>query len=418
MKNKSLNILLSVVIAFGLWAYVITVVNPNQTQEYYNVPVVLEGAALLRDRGLMLLSGSQETVDLELYGSRQNLNSIDSGNLTLKADVTNIYDAGTYELEYTVSPPGSVPMNSVSVQNKEPGRITVVVAERDTAQIPVRVVYRGKVQENFILDKIAAKLDPDTITITGPQEVVEQIDHAYIEVDLTGRTERISENYRYILRDASNQPVDAQFITTNVESVRLEVPIQRLKEIPLKLNVVDGGGATAETTIITFDTPSINVSGSDAALEKLDELVVGTVQLAEISGASAVREFQIVLPDGVSNLSGVSSVKATLTFPELGEKQFAISDIQKINVPEGMEATLLTQQLMITVRGPLEKINSLQAEHITVVVDLAGVENAAVVEPTITFAPGFEQVGAVNRVSISVLVAPIEPTQPSESTGD
>ncbi len=417
MKSKYWNIFLSIVIAFGLWLYVITVVNPNQTQEYYNVPVILEGSTVVKDRGMMILSADETVRKLELYGNRQNLNHIDANNLTLKADLTTIYDPGTYELEYTVSYPGSVPWNSVSVQNKEPGRITVVVAERDTDQIPVRVVYRGKVQENFILDKIAAKLDYENITITGPKDVVEQIDHAYIEVDLTGRTESISENYRYILRDADNQPVDAQFITTNVESVRLEVPIQRLKVIPLAVKVVDGGGATEETTTIVIDPVSINVSGSEAALGKLEELVIGTIQLSEITGTSAVREFSVVLPDGVSNLSGVSSAKVTLTFPELGEKQFAFSNIQTIHVPQGMEATLLTQQLLLSVRGPLEQIEALQMEDITVTVDLTGVENAAVVQPTITFAPGFEQVGAVGPYSISVSVAPVQPTEVTQPTG-
>lgn len=411
MKNKYVNVLLAAVIAFGLWLYVVTVVSPNQSKEYYNVSVILEGETVLKDRGLMLLSGQNPTVKLELYGSRQNLNNIDASNLTLKADLTSIYDAGTYELEYTISYPGSIPANSVSTQNKDPDTVTVIVAERDTTQIPVQVGYVGKEPDDFIVDKTLAVLDYEFVTITGPKEVVEKIDHAYIEVDLTDRTESISESYRYILRDANGEAVDAQFITTNVEEVRFELPIQRMKTIPLKVTVVDGGGATEQSSSITIDPIEISVSGSDVALEKLDELVIGTINLADIS-ASTTREFDIVMPEGVTNRSGVTTAKVSISFPELSKKEFTITDIRTLNVPEGMAAELVTKQLVVTVRGPKEDIAKLQISDITVTVDLAGVENTAVVEPVITFSDEFPNVGAVGKYSISVTVA--EPPEPTE----
>ena len=38
MKNKVLAILMSVVVAFGLWMYVITVVSPESEKTYYDIP--------------------------------------------------------------------------------------------------------------------------------------------------------------------------------------------------------------------------------------------------------------------------------------------------------------------------------------------------------------------------------------------
>ena len=40
MRNKILSGLLSLVIAFGLWLYVITYVSPGSEETYYNIPVV------------------------------------------------------------------------------------------------------------------------------------------------------------------------------------------------------------------------------------------------------------------------------------------------------------------------------------------------------------------------------------------
>ena len=41
MNNKFLTALLSIAIAIGLWFYVVTVVKPESTDTYYNIPVVL-----------------------------------------------------------------------------------------------------------------------------------------------------------------------------------------------------------------------------------------------------------------------------------------------------------------------------------------------------------------------------------------
>ena len=53
-KSKLTSIALSLVIAFGLWLYVIT--NVSQETEYtiYNIPVVMEGESVLTERNLMI----------------------------------------------------------------------------------------------------------------------------------------------------------------------------------------------------------------------------------------------------------------------------------------------------------------------------------------------------------------------------
>ena len=66
MKSKLLTLLLSVTIAFGLWLYVVTVVDPESESPYYDVPVVFDGLSVLSDRNLMIISGNTATVDLRL----------------------------------------------------------------------------------------------------------------------------------------------------------------------------------------------------------------------------------------------------------------------------------------------------------------------------------------------------------------
>ncbi len=403
MKNKTTTLLLSVVIAFGMWLYVITVENPNQVNTYHNVKVVFEGESVLREQGLMITSDTDIRVRVDLKSNRTNLNNINSDNLLLKADLSDIDEPGEQQLSYTVSYPGNVSSSDVKVVNKQPGTITVQVSERKTKDIPVAVEFSGKLKEGFIMDPAEMVLDHDTITVEGPKEVVDQITQAYIAVDCSGVSETISENFRFVLRDEQGQPVDASLIKTSAEQVRVEAPIVGMKRIPLKVNVNDGGGATSETSLITMDLETIAVSGSQIALDKIDELVVGTINLADIPNAIE-KVFPITLPEGLTNRSGVTEVKVKISFPDLARKDFTISNIQTINLPEGKQADLLTKQLTITVRGPKEDIQNLQPSDITVQIDLSEVENTEAVEAVVIFSEAYHRVGVVGKYSISVTV--------------
>ena len=107
MKNKFGSILLSLLIAFGLWMYVITEVSPNSEQTYPDIPVKMEGETLLRERNLIITGMSSTNVDLTLSGNRSDLNELNSSNITLKADMTKIYDPGVHKIDYDITYPGS-----------------------------------------------------------------------------------------------------------------------------------------------------------------------------------------------------------------------------------------------------------------------------------------------------------------------
>lgn len=413
MKSKLFTLAIAFSIAFAMWYYVITVVSPEQERTYNDVTVNLEGESLLRDRQLMIISDKNLVVDIELKGSRQNLNNINTGNLVLIADLSGIYDPGEHKLGYSVGYPGNVPAGSVTVMNKEPSTVTVIVAERVSRSIPVRVEYLGNAADGFVADTPQAVLEYEEVVITGPKETVEQIDHAYILVDCTDRTEHISESYRFVLRNEQEQPVDAALITTNIEQIRVQVPVFLTKRIPLVLTVNPGGGATEELTSIVFDTEYIDVSGSESALASLEELVLGTLNLGDIH-EDTERTYTITLPEGVTNLSGITEVKVQISFPELAKKEFVITNIRTLNVPEGMMADLLTKQLTIWVRGPKDLMEMLTSGDITVTIDLTGVENTAAVEAKITFPPKFSSLGAVGKYSVSVHVKPEEVTPVTE----
>ena len=408
MRNKIGSFLLSIIVAFGMWFYVVNNVSTEQERPFTNVKVVLEGESVLRTRNLMIISDTNLEVRVDLKGSRKDLNNLNSSNLTLIANLSGIYDPGEYQLGYTVSYPGNIPAGAVTVMNKEPSTVKVVIAERISRSIPVQVAFVGNAADGFIVDKLQAVLEHEEVTITGPRETVESIHHAYIEVDCTESKETIMESYRFILQDQEGNPVDAAMITTNVEQISVSVPVFMTKRIPLVMTVNPGGGATEDTADIRIEPEYIDVVGSESALKGLEQLVLGTLNLADIAD-DMEKTYAINLPEGVTEMNNTTEALVKVSFPQLTKKEITITNIQIHNVPEGMAAELLTKQFTITVRGSRSLLSKITSEDILVQIDLTGVENTAAVEAKISFLNEFSVVGVVGKYSVNVRVAEIQP---------
>ena len=409
MKNKVVAFLLSLLVSLGMWLYVVNYISPESEAMFYNIPVVFEGETVLTtERNLIVTNISTTTVNMKISGNRSDLNKLNSSNIIVKVDMSKIYDPGETQLLYNYSFPGDVSASAVTVENKFPGTITVTTDVKLTKRVPVRLVYSGSAPEGFISDTENAVMDHNYVTVTGPGSVVNLIDHARINVDLTDQSETISENFVYTLCDVDSQPVDAEQIVTDVGEIYLNLTIQRFKEVSLKLNVTYGGGTDEDNTFITMTPQTIRISGSEKILQTITELVVGSVDLSTLD-ADASMKFPIALPDGVTNLSGVTEVVAFINFENLSIKKFNVSNIRVTNVPEGMEYDLMSQVLEVALRGNPALISSLDPEDISIVVDLAGKEagtftvKAAVVIDN----SAYSSIGEMGTYSVSVTLTTV-----------
>lgn len=406
-KNKITATLLSVVIAFSLWLYVVTTVSQEDDATFYNIPVVLEGEARLAENNLMITSQSHQTVTLHLSGARSDLNKVNSGNITVRANLANIDEPGErIVLSYTASFPGDVPNNAFVIESRSPGQIYVDVDYRRTKDVPVQVKYTGTRSEELLYDTENAVLDNTVVNVSGPATVVDEIASALVEVDLTDRAESIGEGFRYTLCDAEGKPVDAALITTNLEQIRLDLPIQKIRDVAIKLDVVYGGGANAKNTSIKIEPESLRISGSQAVLEEFgDSYVLGTIVLADLERTTNELTFPIVLPEGVTNQTGVAEAEVTVKFTGLKTQEFVVDTIEMVNVPEGMEVELITTSLPIKVRGPSAQIDKLTPEDIVATVDFSNAEpGTATYRATVRFSEAFVDVGALKTISVSATV--------------
>lgn len=406
-KNKLYSMLLSLIVAFGLWLYVSNNVSIEDSNTFYNIPVVMEGEAILNEENLMITSVSANTVSMNLSGARSDLNKLDSGKLAAKVDLSGIKEPGEHiALSYTISFPSDVSPSSFTQGNKNPGAIYVDVDYRRVSEIPVLIKWTGNRSEDYLYDTENAVLDNNTVTISGPASVVDTIDHARVEIDLTEQVKSISQNYRYTLCDAEGNPVDAGQVTTNLEEVRLEMQIQRIREIQLTADIVYGGGASEHNTTVSISPETIRVSGGEAVLAELgDTLTICSINLADLDKSTTEQKYTLTLPEGVTNQTGVNEVTVSIRFTGLKTREFTIEQFEQVNVPDGMSVDIISASLPVKVRGPEAEIAALREENIRAVVDFSNAEvGTATYKVTIVFSEQFPNVGAIKTNSVSATV--------------
>ena len=68
LENKKLNMIISLLIAISLWAFVIGEVNPEASRSYRDIPIRFVNQETLEQSDLAVYTVSQRTVNVTLRG--------------------------------------------------------------------------------------------------------------------------------------------------------------------------------------------------------------------------------------------------------------------------------------------------------------------------------------------------------------
>ena len=411
-RNKIVSILLSLIIAIGLWAYVVSNVTPEDSNWIYRIPVTFSGEdGLFTDRNLVLSAGRDTTVDLRIYGKRSDLMKLNNTNITITADLSQVTGAGEWRLPYEIEYPASVSSADISVENRSSYYINITVDKLLTKEVPVQAVFQGTVAEDYTTEPI--ELEHESLVISGPRDLVESVHHAQVVLERENVRATVSDNLSFTLYDAEGSPVESDELRcladgVVVDKIAVLMPVNMVKEVPLRVELIEGGGATQDHAVVSIEPATITIKGDPEVLAGLNSVYLGTVDLASIQ-TEVTEEFSIVIADGLTNLTGTTA-SVTVELRNLKTKTFRVSNIEYANAPEGLAAKVGTLSLEVQLRGPAETIDSLAASSIRAVADLSGINATGQFSvPASIYVDGASGVGATGNYSILVTISePVE----------
>lgn len=413
MKSKVLTALLAFSIAFGLWLYVITVERTQIEYTFYNVPVVMDGESVLQDRGLMITSDTERTVNLTLSGKRSDLNKLKSSDITVLVDLTRIYEAGKKNLSYDVSFPGDVQNSAIEIVSRQPDSISLTVAQWATKEIPIQIVATGTPAPGYKVDDANKSANPKSVDISGPKELIDQIAMGKITVNMRDAKESYEQRQKITLCDAQGNPVEEDLSTVFVDNhmILVKIPVLMEKEISLRLPIIPGGGLTEDEVKLTMSFDKITVTGSPAVVSKMADVIeLDPIDLATIT-ESYTDQLRFTLPEGVKSQQGnVVEVKLELPVRDFRSIAVPMSQFEAIGLPEGYEATFSAQSIDVRLRGKSGTLSRLEPTDIRIVVNLTGATERGFY-PVAVVVENAQNVGAIedpdDPYEVYVLITPV-----------
>lgn len=209
----------------------------------------------------------------------------------------------------------------------------------------------------------------------------------------------------YTLRDAEGNEVSMEGLELETDTVSVTVNINMTKEVPLTVSANYGAGATEDNTRITVNPESIMISGDSSVVDAINSISIATIDTTSFS-ASVTDEYDIILPDGVTNLTGTTSADVTVEVLGLETRSFTVNNISYTGLPEGYTAEVITQSLPVTLRGSAADLDAIRAENLTAVADLSEVSHTGDMTVTVRIrVDGFPNTGAIGSYQIAISVS-------------
>lgn len=404
--SKGVYIAISIFCAILIWMYIDVTEKPDAPVTIRNIPVTFYGEDLLEEDGLMIADAEGRTVNLTLTGNRSTLSNLNRDNIIVRVDASSqISKPGEVSLDYTVTLPSGT--SSVKIKSRSVETIDVTVIKMGRKTIGLRGVFTGSVADGYMYDTSRFSFSVEQITIHGEQSLVESVDHAQVTLSEKNLTDTWQGSLPVSLVDGEGNPVDSEDLILSDTVVDVTFPVYAVKTVPLSVEILPGGGATEDDITCQISPKKITVSGTKNALEELDEITLGEIDLAQII-TSETENIAIDLPEGITNVSGTTSAQVSVSVnSDLVTKKLNVTNLTLKNVPEGREATLLTESLEVRIRGDKDSMSLLMERDVSVEVDLSKLEEestgvcAVAADVKVT---GLSDVGVIGTYEVTVQI--------------
>ncbi len=400
--------LLSLVLAFALWAWVTNENNPEQTYLANNVQVEIRNKAA----DLELVS-PLDVVEVKIQAPRSVIRTLDPSEIVAWIDLKDRTGPGVATEEVEVDVPDGVRTTTVTPE-EIPVELDTVVSQT----FPVKLLSPDDLPRN--LEVTESNIDVDTVTVTGVQRNVERVAQVIVPIEIAGRSESFTTQVSPQAVDETNAPVENVTITPS--SIMLSVDVAtRGKEIPVFVQC----GCTAAPGFSVLGYPQASPStvlldGPADALAQIQYIYTTPIDTGNLSATTVLNDVQIdtsTLPEEVTIDPSVVSVLVQIS-QQVATRTFDGLPIQVLNRPPGASVTVSPPTASLTVEGPQEDVGALSGSEISIVVDVGGLgAGTHDVRPRAILPPRVQYTDVPSEVAVTITLPPTpEPTPPVTAT--
>ena len=288
-KVRIMNIVLAIVLAIILWAYVIGEVNPETETTVSGVPLRIVGTNVLESKGLTLLTEFDDTVTVVVSGRRSDVYNVNASKLSAKIDVSDCVE-GENQVSVQISAP-----DKVSKAEARDGDFLVIVDKVVTEEKPVDIQISGDLSSDTSVEIV--NISEDKISVTGPSTYVEQVDSVRGVLKVKDSAAEYNRSVKLTPVDKDGNPVER--VELSQETVTVEA--EKLLTRTVSVEVVTTGSAPAGMSVTPASNLKLKIRGHYDDIKSIASLKTAPVNISGIT-QNTTMEVTVQLPPNITAL--------------------------------------------------------------------------------------------------------------------
>ena len=359
LKHNFTYKIAALIMAFLLWFYVYQSQNPL-TEQVFTVP--LEPMNISED---LVLREQNTNIQLRVQGGKKEIDNLTASDIRAYVELSTL-EAGEHTLSVRAALPDGIQLVSVT-----PQEMKVNLDRIENKQVPVTFEISGEFESegNLLLDPV---ITPEEVIVYGASTYLDDIETAFVSVDLSTLTTAQTLNLPVQLRDA-----EGNILTRNVQiepaSVDIFLPVvseQPDRVLPVSVSIIGSPAPGYQLSRVVVEPATLRVFGSTQELLNLNSLETVTIDITDFK-ASSVQQVDVVLPNGIT-VADSRTVNVVLEIEKIEHKTFSNLMLYQYNLEEGLAAETTDKTISVTVMGPESFVADLTAADVIAYVDLAG----------------------------------------------
>lgn len=290
--------LLAVLVALIVWVFVMNEQNPPVEGTFQ----VALGSRNLTEK--MVVMETPETVRVKVRGLRNAIAGAAGRNFKATVDLKGL-SAGQYDLPVSVVLP-----SGYELVEAIPDTVTVKIEAVRSRQFTVEPRLTGPVVGQMTLGKVEVK--PAVTVVTGPQSVLDSIDHVLAPVEIRDRTPAFSINTKLVLQGPDGNELKSLTIEpsqVNVTGILEPGTISRTFEVK---TVLTGNLPDGILLRKVFTEPlKVDLKGSKEVLDKINAVMTEPVVLTGVN-KDITKEVPLQMPPGTTTDRKTVMVRITV----------------------------------------------------------------------------------------------------------
>lgn len=375
LYNKKFTIPFSLFLAFSIWLVLVINQKPTMDRTFSDLTVNINLENTFAAENNMNIIGdiSEQKFTVVVRGPSYVVSGMTAADLGLYASAQAVDAPGEYTLE--VAPASSAVNAEYEILSISPRTIKINFDYIETKEFTITALAEGAVASEGLIAEtgIVSGTESDTVTITGPRTVVNQIE-SVVAAAKVNKTLSSSETFDadIILYDAEGKIVSSEFLTMSASKVQVTVPISKKKTVPVKVEFSSlPEGFDASSISASVDIPTVTIIGTPEMIEKTTSVSLSPIPINSVSPSSKSFDVSPKLPEGVRLLDSIDHFTVTVNTSGYIERTFTVTKFEYKGLPSSLKANGAVSIKNVKICGPRSMVNSLSSSNIYAVVNLA-----------------------------------------------